>query len=70
MIIAWRLVKWKHRRSAFDGEGARLAGGRWNLPGSTVVYASESLALAALETFIHLGQAAMELRFTVLNSYS
>jgi RES domain-containing protein len=66
MIIAWRLVKWKHRRSAFDGEGARLAGGRWNLPGSTVVYASGTLALAALEIFVHLGRAAMELRFTAI----
>lgn len=66
MMIAWRLVKWKHRRSAFDGEGARLAGGRWNLPGSTVVYASETLALAALETFVHLGPAAMELRFAAI----
>jgi len=66
MIVAWRLVKWKHRRSAFDGEGARLVGGRWNLPGTTVVYASGSLALAALEAFVHLGGAAMELRFTAI----
>ncbi len=66
MTIAWRLVKWTHRRSAFDGEGARLAGGRWNLPGSTVVYASGSLALAALETFVHIGRAAMELRFAAI----
>lgn len=66
MILAWRLVKWKHRRSAFDGEGARLVGGRWNVPGTTVVYASGSLALAALETFVHLGRAATELRFTAI----
>jgi RES domain-containing protein len=66
MIVAWRLVKWQHRRSAFDGEGARLVGGRWNLPGSTVVYASGSLALAALETFVHLGRAATELKFSAI----
>ena len=43
----WRLCKRRH--AAFDGEGARLAGGRWNRPGGAVVYTSESLALAALE---------------------
>jgi RES domain-containing protein len=66
MIVAWRLVKWKRRRSAFDGEGARIVGGRWNLPGSTVVYASGSLALAALETFVHLGHAAVDLSFAAI----
>lgn len=39
---------------ALDGEGARLYGGRWNSPGSPVVYASSSLALAALEYLVHL----------------
>ena len=57
MISAWRLVKKKFRTSAFDGEGARRAGGRWNHQGNSVVYVSGSLALAALETFIHLGVA-------------
>ncbi len=36
------------------GEGARLYGGRWNSPGVRVVYTSPSLALAAIETFVHL----------------
>ena len=36
------------------GEGARLYGGRWNSRGVRVVYASSSLALAALETFVNL----------------
>ena len=39
--------------AAFDGEGARLYGGRWNRRGTAVVYASESLALAALELLVH-----------------
>jgi RES domain-containing protein len=64
MTIAWRLVKTRHQSGAFSGEGARIAGGRWNLQGTPVVYASDSLALAALETFVHLGQAAMALKFT------
>jgi RES domain-containing protein len=37
------------RYRALDGEGARLHGGRWNHPGTSVVYASATLSLAALE---------------------
>lgn len=51
---AFRLIKAKHADSAFSGEGARLVGGRWNLPGTPLVYTSETLSLAALETFVHL----------------
>ena len=48
----YRLCRAPHR--ALDGEGARLWGGRWNSPGLPVVYASTSLALAALEYLVHL----------------
>ena len=41
--------------SALDGEGARLYGGRWNSVGGRVVFTSQSLALAALETLVHVG---------------
>lgn len=34
--------------------GSRSFGGRWNRPGVTIVYAAESLPLAALEAFVHL----------------
>jgi len=37
-----------------DGEGARIHGGRWSFPGTAVVYASESLSLAALELLTHV----------------
>lgn len=49
MLQAWRIVKRRHADKAFDGEGARLYGGRWNSPGVPVVYLAESRALAALE---------------------
>jgi RES domain-containing protein len=39
--------------------GARLAGGRWNCRGTAVVYTSESLALAALESLVHVDPAEM-----------
>ncbi len=43
------------RRSfaALDGRGAFLYGGRWNTRGTAVVYASSTLALAALESLAH-----------------
>ena len=54
MIKIWRIVKAKYAREAFDGRGAKSYGGRWNHPGKLVVYASDSLPLAALELFVHL----------------
>lgn len=45
----------RSRYSALDGEGARLYGGRWNSVGGRVVYSSQSLALAALETLVLVG---------------
>jgi RES domain-containing protein len=50
----WRICREIHAASAFLGEGARLYGGRWNTQGLRVVYTSPSLALAAIETFVHL----------------
>ncbi|MGH9369043.1 MAG: RES family NAD+ phosphorylase [Thermoanaerobaculia bacterium] len=48
----WRLTSGRH--VSFDGEGSRLAGGRWNLRRTPLVYASESLALAALEYLVNV----------------
>ena len=48
----WRLTRRRFRK--LDGEGARRAGGRWNDPGSPVVYTSSTLSLAALEYLVHI----------------
>ena len=53
-ITAYRLVKTKWAASAFDGEGARRAGGRWNSVGTPMVYTAESRSLAALEVLVNL----------------
>lgn len=50
----YRLSSKAHQAAAFSGEGARLAGGRWNHKGNRVVYCSESRALAAMEMFVNL----------------
>ncbi|MFO8027664.1 MAG: RES family NAD+ phosphorylase [Opitutales bacterium] len=53
MLETWRIVTRKWAEAAFDGEGARLYGGRWNSPGRAVVYLADSRALAALESLVH-----------------
>ena len=67
MITSWRIVKAKHVATAFNGEGARLLGGRWNSPGSPMVYTAESAALAALEMLVHLGRGAILPAYVVIS---
>ena len=50
----WRICRRRYAAEAAGGEGAYLYGGRWNSRGVRVVYASTSLALAAIETFVNL----------------
>jgi RES domain-containing protein len=50
----WRICKAKYAHVAFSGEGARLFDARWNFAGTPMVYTSTSLALAAVEFFVHL----------------
>ena len=70
MAEAWRVVKEEYAGGAFDGEGARRAGGRFNSKGTAVVYAADALALALLEVAVHVptyralrGRVAFRLTF-------
>jgi RES domain-containing protein len=58
-LAVWRIVKSKHAKSAFNGEGARLHGGRWNRPGTPMIYTAESQSLALLELLVHLESAEL-----------
>jgi RES domain-containing protein len=62
LVRAWRLVRptFADPADAFSGEGARRFGGRWNAPGRRVVYTSEHLSLAALETLAHADRRRFE----------
>jgi len=51
-MIIYRIARALHQE--LDGEGARQTGGRWNSPGTAVVYASSTRALAALEYLVHI----------------
>jgi RES domain-containing protein len=54
LITAWRIVSARHAATAFSGEGAMHASGRWHSRGTPLVYAAESKALAILEMMAHL----------------
>ncbi|MGZ0709074.1 RES family NAD+ phosphorylase [Coraliomargarita sp. W4R53] len=63
MITAWRIVQAQWAERAFDGEGARLYGGRWNPAGLPVVYLADTRALAALETLAHAEGSLRKVRY-------
>jgi RES domain-containing protein len=60
---AWRIATDTPDYTADDdsGAGAKATGGRWNRQGTPLIYAASSLALACLETLVHLGSAGLPL---------
>ena len=66
MIRADRIVKTRRADTAFDGEGARRAGGRWNSSGTRVVYLAKTIALAALEILVHLDDAGLRASYSFI----
>jgi RES domain-containing protein len=66
--LVWRIGTDAKAYEAHDlsGKGAELSGGRWNRAGTPLVYASTSIALACLETAVHLNTRGLPLnRFLV-----
>jgi len=54
------------RYAADNSEGARLNGGRWNNPGTPVIYTSASRSLAALEVIVNNGAIPVDHRVVVI----
>ena len=72
-MFVWRLTHNKH--VAPDGEGARRYGGRWNRPGTSIIYTSGTLSLAVLEFLVHvdsdiLPDSLVSVRATIPESVS
>lgn len=53
--------------TAWSGQGAKEAGGRWNSVGTAMVYTSEAASLTMLETLVHLHAASLLDSFTLLS---
>jgi len=64
VIQAYRLVKRKWASHAFDGQGAKRYGGRWNSKGRSCVYLTGSVALGLLEVMVHIND------YTILQQYT
>ena len=63
-MLVYRVARAKY--PALDGEGARHYGGRWNSPGTALVYTASSISLAVLETRVHLRAMPVDyVRFTI-----
>ncbi|HZN54819.1 MAG TPA: RES family NAD+ phosphorylase [Candidatus Polarisedimenticolaceae bacterium] len=52
----WRLCRSRYSAEALNGEGGLGASGRWHLKGTRIVYASQTLSLAALEYLVHVAR--------------
>ncbi len=64
-VSVYRMVKTKWAAMAFDGDGARVTGGRWNSKGVPCVYTSASESLALLEILVHMQDASLLRHYTV-----
>jgi RES domain-containing protein len=59
-LVAWRLDETRYSPTWESGEGAYLAGGRWNSKGVRAVYCSIDPACAILEIAVHKGFRALD----------
>lgn len=64
-LLAYRIVKKRFASSAFDGEGSKLFGGRWNSKGKRCVYAGSSQSLSILELLVHLRDDSILTEYTL-----
>ncbi|HEX2163360.1 MAG TPA: RES domain-containing protein [Thermoanaerobaculia bacterium] len=68
MPQAWRITKSRLADRAYDGEGARRIGGRWNSKGVAMVYASASASLALLEVLVHVEDESLLPAYTLISA--
>jgi len=68
MPFAYRITKSKYARD-ISGTGAYLNGGRWNHPGTYMLYTASSVALATLETLAHIRKDIRPKGFVLVTLY-
>ncbi len=68
MPFAYRITKSKYARD-LSGAGAYLNGGRWNYPGTYMLYTASSVALATLETLAHIRKEQNPQGFVLVTLY-
>lgn len=62
-VAIWRIATEAPGYPADDisGKGAEITGGRWNRVGTAMLYCASNIALACLETVVHLGADGLPL---------
>jgi RES domain-containing protein len=61
--VVWRIVADTpdYTADGLTGAGAKATGGRWNRRGVALLYCAENIALACMETFVHVKSASLPL---------
>jgi RES domain-containing protein len=62
----WRIAGASY--PVWSGEGARIAGARWNPAGIPVIYTGTSFAISALEILVHANVGAIPRRFSYVHA--
>ncbi|RVU02054.1 RES domain-containing protein [Mucilaginibacter limnophilus] len=65
MITVYRIAKAEARANDLSGFGAFSFGGRWNNPGTYMLYTSENSSLAYLENLVHFDELLMPPRLFI-----
>jgi RES domain-containing protein len=65
-MIIFRLQKQKYSLT-LSGDGAKDAGGRWNSPGISIIYASESRSLCTAEVAVNLPMGVFPTGFEMIS---